>query len=233
MVRDDDRRRCDDYAKDEVAAFGQVSTTVNVLEATVVAPFAFIGGAVLAVGGGGVLWAVPFGMIGKARDDARSNRSLHEQAVNVCLELTRSLRPEYPDLADSLDKLAARYAALGARFHELAQGDVALAKGYRYDASRGLDPGFARRVTALEARSVARLKTAKQLYRRVLAIREKALGPDHLDVADTLEHYAALLRKMNRDADADALDARAQAIRTTHEPPQEPEAPSLSPTPQS
>ncbi|MDA2914481.1 tetratricopeptide repeat protein, partial [Acidobacteriia bacterium AH_259_A11_L15] len=54
------------------------------------------------------------------------------------------------------------------------------------------------------------------LYRRALAIFEQALGPEHPHVATTLESYAALLRKMNRDAEAEKMEARAQAIRAKH-----------------
>ena len=42
---------------------------------------------------------------------------------------------------------------------------------------------------------------AEPLYLRALAIMEKALGPDHPNVATTLETYAALLRTMRRDSE--------------------------------
>ena len=57
---------------------------------------------------------------------------------------------------------------------------------------------------------------AEPLYQRSLAIREKALGQEHLDVATSLENYAVLLRKMNRAAEAEKMEARAQAIRAKH-----------------
>ena len=37
---------------------------------------------------------------------------------------------------------------------------------------------------------------AEPLYRRALAIWERAIGPDHPDVATSLENMAALYRKM-------------------------------------
>jgi len=40
------------------------------------------------------------------------------------------------------------------------------------------------------------------LHERALAIREKALGPDHPNVAACVENYTALLRKTNREAEA-------------------------------
>ena len=48
---------------------------------------------------------------------------------------------------------------------------------------------------------------------RALTIREKALGPDHPDVAESLENYAALLREVGREAEAAEMTARAEAIR--------------------
>ncbi len=57
---------------------------------------------------------------------------------------------------------------------------------------------------------------AEPLYQRALAIREKALGPEHPQVAQSLENYAALLRKLVREAEAGKMEARAQAIRAKH-----------------
>jgi hypothetical protein len=42
-----------------------------------------------------------------------------------------------------------------------------------------------------------RYADAEPLYQRSLAIPEKALGPEHPNVATVLENYAFLLRKMN------------------------------------
>ena len=42
------------------------------------------------------------------------------------------------------------------------------------------------------------------------------MGPEHPNVAQNLENYALLLRKMDRDAEAEKMEARAQAIRTKH-----------------
>ena len=57
---------------------------------------------------------------------------------------------------------------------------------------------------------------AEPLFRQSLAIVEKALGPEHPNVATALDNYAKLLRKTNRNAEAAKLEARAQAIRAMH-----------------
>src|SRR5262245_56012419 len=56
-------------------------------------------------------------------------------------------------------------------------------------------------------------RAAQPLYRRALAIQERAFGPDSGDVATTLEWYAKLLRAQHRDEEAACLEARAHAIR--------------------
>ena len=64
--------------------------------------------------------------------------------------------------------------------------------------------------------SQGKYNEAEPLYRRALSIWEKALGPEHPDVATVLENYALLLRKTNREAQAEELEARARAIRAKH-----------------
>ncbi len=58
---------------------------------------------------------------------------------------------------------------------------------------------------------------AEPVYQRSLAIREKALGPDHPHVATSLENYAALLRETARADEAERMEARAKAIRAKSE----------------
>ncbi len=45
---------------------------------------------------------------------------------------------------------------------------------------------------------------------------EKALGPEHPRVATGLGNYARLLWKMNQEAEAAKLEARAKAIQAKH-----------------
>ena len=51
------------------------------------------------------------------------------------------------------------------------------------------------------------------LAQRALAIREKALGPNHPDVAMSLKNLASLYRNQGRYADAEPLYKRSLAIR--------------------
>jgi tetratricopeptide (TPR) repeat protein len=54
---------------------------------------------------------------------------------------------------------------------------------------------------------------AEPLCKRALAIREKAFGPDHPDVAQSLENLAGLYRANKRNAEAAVLEQRAAKIR--------------------
>ena len=65
-------------------------------------------------------------------------------------------------------------------------------------------------------RAQGKYAEAEPLYQRSLTIVEKALGPEHPLVALSLQNYAALLRETNREAEAEKMEARAQAIRAKH-----------------
>ncbi len=52
---------------------------------------------------------------------------------------------------------------------------------------------------------------AKPLYLRSLAIREKALGPEHPDVAESLNNLAGLYDNQGRYAEAEPLHERPLA----------------------
>ncbi|MCP5197002.1 MAG: tetratricopeptide repeat protein [Gammaproteobacteria bacterium] len=58
-----------------------------------------------------------------------------------------------------------------------------------------------------------RYAEAEPLYQRALAIRERALGPDHPDVAHSLHGLAVLYHQQGRYAEAEPLYQRALAIR--------------------
>jgi tetratricopeptide (TPR) repeat protein len=53
---------------------------------------------------------------------------------------------------------------------------------------------------------------AEQLYRRALAIKERSLGPEHPDVAMTLNNLAVLHKAVGKYAEAKPLNQRALTI---------------------
>jgi hypothetical protein len=69
----------------------------------------------------------------------------------------------------------------------------------------------------MTAGAQSRYAKAEPLYKRSLAIDEKALGPDHPAVATSLENYADFLRATGRSADAVYMEVRAKASRAKQE----------------
>ena len=53
----------------------------------------------------------------------------------------------------------------------------------------------------------------EHLARKSLGIQEKVLGPEHVEVAASLEGFVALLRTTHRDEAAKELEVRARKIR--------------------
>ena len=71
--------------------------------------------------------------------------------------------------------------------------------------------------------NLARSEEAKPLYRRALAIREAVHGPDHPEVAGTLNNLAGLLEGQGKYDEAEPLFRRALAIREAVLGPDHPE----------
>jgi tetratricopeptide (TPR) repeat protein len=75
------------------------------------------------------------------------------------------------------------------------------------------DPDLALSVKNLGQLYVAQgqFDRAEPLFKRAVAIREK--HPESLELAKSLDDYSAVLRKQQRDAEAEILSTRAKAIR--------------------
>jgi tetratricopeptide (TPR) repeat protein len=54
---------------------------------------------------------------------------------------------------------------------------------------------------------------AVAVAQKALQVAEQNVGPDHPDVARSLENLAALYRATKRDTEAEGLEARAKKIR--------------------
>ena len=72
---------------------------------------------------------------------------------------------------------------------------------------------WVRNTLALVNHEMGRYRVAEPLYRQALDIREKSLGPDHPDVAQTVNNLANLYRELEEFSRADPLYERALAIR--------------------
>ncbi|HEY1353760.1 MAG TPA: tetratricopeptide repeat protein [Ktedonobacteraceae bacterium] len=70
--------------------------------------------------------------------------------------------------------------------------------------------------TASYLQDRARYTTAEPLYLRALALRTQLLGPEHLDVATSLNGLANLYAQQSKEAEAEPLYQQALAIREHH-----------------
>jgi len=139
----------------------------------------------------------------------------HEATPLIAKSLTiheQSLDPGHPYMAYSLSNQAENY---------FLRGDYAQAEFYYKRAmtirEKNLSPEHPR--TAITYFNIARIysaqgrfEEAESLYINALTIRENALGADHPSIRGMLEQYAMLLRQMNKDQEACALEERARKI---------------------
>jgi tetratricopeptide (TPR) repeat protein len=146
----------------------------------------------------------------EARARYREAEPLYQRALAI---LEKTLDPEDPVVASSLNNLAELYRA---------QGQYAKAEPFyeRTLAIREKTLGPEHPVVATSLNNLALLYKiqgqygdAEPLYQRALAIVEKALGLEHPDVATCLENYALCLRAMDRSQEAEPMESRARAIR--------------------
>jgi tetratricopeptide (TPR) repeat protein len=80
-------------------------------------------------------------------------------------------------------------------------------------AQSEVDEAASLRKQASQYKDQERYGEAEPLYKRALAIREKALGPDHPDTATSLDDLAFLYQWQRKYAEAEQLYKRALAIR--------------------
>src|SRR5271166_915342 len=113
--------------------------------------------------------------------------------------------------------------AIFKRFSELYHAgnySAALVEAQKYEAAAKArfgvshaNYGGALNNLAVVYKSQGRYAEAEGLYKRALAIREKALGASHPNVAGTLNNLALLYAAQAKYADAEALYKRALAIK--------------------
>ena len=163
---------------------------------------------------------------------------LNHRNVAECLQSIGEIKDalgEY-DLAESFYRrsLAIRERVLGmdhksaahslSRLAELLhqQGRYAKAELF-YQRALVIQEGFAWTGNPYEARTHFKLGElyhaqsqfgkAETHYRKSTTMREKTFGPEHPVLVKNLERHAALLRKMDREAEAVEMDRRARNIR--------------------
>jgi len=125
----------------------------------------------------------------------------------------KSLGPEHPDTATSLNNLALFYRSMGDYTAALPLYQHALAI-----SEKAHGPDHPRTATSLNNLAVllddsmGAYVLVEPLYQRALAIREKALGPNHPDTATSLNNLAGMYDAISDYAQAKPLHQRALAI---------------------
>ena len=95
---------------------------------------------------------------------------------------------------------------------QVAEHATAKKVGQAADYKRQIDDARELNKRAIELFETGRYSEAIPLVQRALAILEKALGPDHPDVAASLNNLAGLYQDQRRYGDAEPLYKRSLAI---------------------
>jgi len=124
----------------------------------------------------------------------------------------KSLRPNDPNIARTLDHLAGLYWESG----QYDEAEPLFKRSLEIlETSLGPDhPEFANELNSLAALYVdgSRYADAEPLLKRSLAMRIKVHGPDSSDAANTMHNLAELYYRQGRYADSEPLRKRALAI---------------------
>ena len=125
----------------------------------------------------------------------------------------KTLGPEHPHTATSLNNLATLYKAMGdyLKAEPLYRRALAIRE-------KALGPEHPSTATSLDNLagfydSMRDYAKAEPLYQRALATREKALGPEHPSTATSLNNLAGLYESLGDYVKAEPLYRRALAIR--------------------
>jgi len=133
--------------------------------------------------------------------------------IRLLANLEKTLGPEHPQVATSLNDLAELYRAQG-RYSEaepLYRRSLAIRE--KALGPEHLDVGQQLNNLALLYWVQGRYAEAARLFQRSLTIHEKVLGPEHPDVGTALNNLALMYQNEGRYADAEPLYKRSLAIR--------------------
>jgi tetratricopeptide (TPR) repeat protein len=139
----------------------------------------------------------------------RARYSEAEQLLERAYQMSaQQLGPQHLDTATSLNNLAYLYGAQGK--YEQAEPLLVRALAIREQQLEQEHPDTATGLNNLAGLYYAQGKyeQAKPLFERALAINEQQLGPLHPHTQITRGNYAALLRTMERDAEARTIETK-------------------------
>ena len=137
-------------------------------------------------------------------------QSLYERSLKI---KEKALGADHPGVASTLFNLG----ELSVKVQEYARAKAYFERSLRIDETAyGLNHpevgDVAYNLADMYCRQ-GKYSEAEPFFQRSLVIREKTLKPDDPRLVDTLEAYAALLRKISHVAEAEKLEIQAKSIR--------------------
>lgn len=125
----------------------------------------------------------------------------------------KSLGPEHPDVATSLNNLAELYKSQGLYSEAEPLHERALAIRVKALGSLHTDVAASLNDLALLYRAQGRYAEAEKRYKQSLTILEQVLGPDDPNIGALLNNIAGVYRAQGRYAEAEQHYKRALAVR--------------------
>ena len=149
---------------------------------------------------------------GIASYQAGEYRTAEKPFTRSLMICEKTLGPEHPNTAESLNNLALLYIAQG-KYDEAEP----LYKRSLAIYEKALGPEHPNTATSLNNlarlyRAQGKYGEAEPLYKRSLAIYEKTLGPEHPLVAIVCENLAELYKKLGKQSESEKLTNRARQI---------------------
>ncbi|WP_013322199.1 tetratricopeptide repeat protein [Gloeothece verrucosa] len=139
--------------------------------------------------------------------------SLAEPWYKPCLDVLKShFGEEHPDVASSLNNLAALYSSMGRYSEAEPLYQQALEINERLLGTEHPDLASSLNNLAALYSSMGRYSEAEPLYQQALEINERLLGTEHPDLATSLNNLAALYSSMGRYSEAEPLYQQALEI---------------------
>jgi tetratricopeptide (TPR) repeat protein len=152
--------------------------------------------------------ALGFGLLLEGRlDEARRYLEPAAAGIERVYGLKHALTATVLQSMGELERRSGRYASS----HEFLQRAIAAAHGAGDPAPGSIGPMLSS--LALLARDEGRLEEAERLLTEVLADRERIMGRDSREAADSLEELAGVLRRSGQSDRAAQAEARAREIR--------------------
>jgi len=124
---------------------------------------------------------------------------------------------EHPDVVVGLNNLASLYLSQQAfeKAEPLWQRGLSISEKFLGDAHPHLIQPLL--TLGLVAQVQKEFDRAESYYLRAIEIGKRALGTDHPSLIPLYERYASFLRQTDRDEEAQVIDSRVEAIRTTND----------------